>query len=587
MSSFFKDPSPSPKLDFIHKTVSILQNLDQADERSNANNFSFSHLQPSTPNHSVSVPSTTYPGMMTTTLNECFELFTQTEELSDENSWKCSKCKQQTNAYKNLCISTAPPILIIHLKRFFYQSKTSNFKLTTPVWFPVSTLDISKYVACDNNSTDSTDNLTNGQHHSEFSNKSYTYDLFAVCNHKGQNMANGHYTAFCKNLVDTKWYCFDDSNCFPLVDNPSDHILNTGFNNVFTENAYILFYKRRYCMTNEHWWINHVDRALYNSPEFVEYYRDIAQIERQQQHSHNETQLSANQAKKPNSLRSSIKNRILGTGKSGAANLHSNSAEELAHEHTQRGDDREIIKEQEETGGGNLINLDEHQLSNSINYYDELNRPKRIQHHKQNTSNFSNASTSSSNTTTHSTPARPSFASNNANALHKMFSMDTANLAAKYANESDDLIHLDPVAHINNSLNRQLKLADANSSGQDLLLNYPSDNEFVYYHTKQQVMNSYNGYNNGNVNAYYQYNNRSGQIPQKNSHSSSNQRNYTTSAHSNGQTSLSSANYYNNQNMNGNAINSNLSNSNNTSNNNNNSNPKSRYINQSSIETNI
>lgn len=24
--------------------------------------------------------------------------------------------------------------------------------------------------------------------------RSYIYDLFAVCNHKGQNMANGHYT---------------------------------------------------------------------------------------------------------------------------------------------------------------------------------------------------------------------------------------------------------------------------------------------------------------------------------------------------------------------------------------------------------
>jgi len=26
------------------------------------------------------------------------------------------------------------------------------------------------------------------------SHRSYVYDLFAVCNHKGQNMANGHYT---------------------------------------------------------------------------------------------------------------------------------------------------------------------------------------------------------------------------------------------------------------------------------------------------------------------------------------------------------------------------------------------------------
>ncbi len=152
-----------------------------------------------------------------TTLNDCFELFTQREELTDENSWMCPKCKKQTNATKKLCINSVPPILIIHLKRFFYKSKSSNFKLTTPVWFPTCNLDISKYISassktnkrCTNNnkSNESLNNenslndedddnnidVVNNENRDQY-NQSYVYDLFAVCNHKGQNMANGHYT---------------------------------------------------------------------------------------------------------------------------------------------------------------------------------------------------------------------------------------------------------------------------------------------------------------------------------------------------------------------------------------------------------
>ena len=98
------------------------------------------------------------------------------------------------------------------------KSKTSNFKLTTPVWFPVSNLDMSKYLenkprkTLPQNTT-SRSGYSNGKE-TEFMGKShsrefdyedsqevrpYVYDLFAVCNHKGQNMANGHYTGihFC------------------------------------------------------------------------------------------------------------------------------------------------------------------------------------------------------------------------------------------------------------------------------------------------------------------------------------------------------------------------------------------------------
>lgn len=118
-------------------------------------------------------------------------------------------------------------------------------------------------------------------------NQSYVYDLFAVCNHKGQNMANGHYTSFCKNLIDTKWYCFDDSACTPLFDHQSSsnqaNLFNNGSTNVCSENAYILFYKKRNCMRNEKWWIDYVDKSLLDSDEFDRFVTNLEAIELEQQ----------------------------------------------------------------------------------------------------------------------------------------------------------------------------------------------------------------------------------------------------------------------------------------------------------------
>ena len=56
-----------------------------------------------------------------------------------------------------------------------------------------------------------------------------------------------------------------------------------GANSVCTENAYILFYKRRNCMKNEKWWYNFVDRSLYESDEFHRFLNAMDAIERQQQ----------------------------------------------------------------------------------------------------------------------------------------------------------------------------------------------------------------------------------------------------------------------------------------------------------------
>jgi ubiquitin C-terminal hydrolase len=202
--NLFKDIDYS-KAEFVHRSVRYLQTIDENEL-----------IQQQKQNQQQQSTNNENQMLTTTTLDDCFDLFTQCEELTDENSWMCPKCKKQTNAYKKLCISSVPPVLIIHLKRFFYRSKTSNFKLTTPVWFPVTGLDMSKYIEKNKNQNDQNSNLNSDDNDEDDNDdennigdyietkmnnsgggsrqRPYIYDLFAVCNHKGQNMANGHYT---------------------------------------------------------------------------------------------------------------------------------------------------------------------------------------------------------------------------------------------------------------------------------------------------------------------------------------------------------------------------------------------------------
>ena len=67
-----------------------------------------------------------------------------------------------------------------------------------------------------------------------------TFDLYAVCNHTG-NMNSGHYTAYCRNHRDGRWYSYDDTQVNPI-----------GESEVVTNNAYMLFYCRRNPSRQQH-----------------------------------------------------------------------------------------------------------------------------------------------------------------------------------------------------------------------------------------------------------------------------------------------------------------------------------------------
>ena len=147
---------------------------------------------------------------------KCFQEFSKEETFDNDNLWKCSECNQNIPAKNKIEIYQTPKILIIQLKRF-----KNNQKIKTFVDFPLTNLDISKFVE-----------------HSKSKYKGMTkkYDLFAVANHYG-GLEYGHYDAYCLNYIDNCWYNFNDRSVQKI--NKEDE------NKIVTNDAYILFYKEK------------------------------------------------------------------------------------------------------------------------------------------------------------------------------------------------------------------------------------------------------------------------------------------------------------------------------------------------------
>ncbi|XP_075065694.1 ubiquitin carboxyl-terminal hydrolase 15 isoform X1 [Mixophyes fleayi] len=146
-------------------------------------------------------------------LKDCIELFTTKEKLGAEDPWYCPNCKEHQQATKKLDLWSLPPVLVVHLKRFSY-SRYMRDKLDTLVDFPVSDLDMSKFLINPNAGP-------------------CCYNLIAVSNHYG-GMGGGHYTAFAKNKDDEKWYYFDDSS-----------VSSASEDQIVSKAAYVLFYQRQ------------------------------------------------------------------------------------------------------------------------------------------------------------------------------------------------------------------------------------------------------------------------------------------------------------------------------------------------------
>ena len=142
------------------------------------------------------------------TLDDCLKSFEEVEELDDNNTIYCRRCKKHVRGTKKMDLYKLPNYLIIHLKRFKRHGYSCQ-KNGAQVSFPVEGLIVKT--------------------HSE---ESISYDLYAVSNHFG-SMGGGHYTAYGKN-INGNWYDFNDSSASLLRDKSS----------ITSSAAYVLFYKR-------------------------------------------------------------------------------------------------------------------------------------------------------------------------------------------------------------------------------------------------------------------------------------------------------------------------------------------------------
>jgi len=159
-------------------------------------------------------------GIVFKTLDECINNFCESEIVED---YKCDKCKVTSKALKKMSIFQLPQKLIIQLKRFNSRNPSSQNMFTRMIGGKIN--DLIKFPL---------NNLAFTSAQNPIKPLNDKYNLYAIVNHSG-GLNGGHYVAHCKNLLDGKWYNFNDSTV-SYVNNPQD---------VIDQSAYILFYENK------------------------------------------------------------------------------------------------------------------------------------------------------------------------------------------------------------------------------------------------------------------------------------------------------------------------------------------------------
>jgi ubiquitin carboxyl-terminal hydrolase 8 len=170
---------------------------------------------------SISVPLVPTKSKSIIKLEDCLEKFMEGEQLDERNAWYCPSCRQHVCALKMIALWTVPDILIIHMKRFTFDTCMTSggmlrSKMDDTVEFPIDRFDLTKHIL---GPVDS--------------NAPPVYKLFGVSEHIGPTANSGHYTATVRNSIDNGWYRCNDS-----------HVGRTSGEASISGGAYLLFYQR-------------------------------------------------------------------------------------------------------------------------------------------------------------------------------------------------------------------------------------------------------------------------------------------------------------------------------------------------------
>ena len=143
-------------------------------------------------------------GKPSVSVMDCWKSFFSEERLLSEDGWTCTRCLGGSFATKQLRMTTEPPLLIIHLKRFKTTSSGRSYKCSDPVVIPLK-LPLSSQ-----------------------------YSLYGMVRHHGTSVASGHYTAEVAGGGGSRWWRCNDRSVYKTVRECDRE----------SRDAYILFYKR-------------------------------------------------------------------------------------------------------------------------------------------------------------------------------------------------------------------------------------------------------------------------------------------------------------------------------------------------------
>lgn len=146
-------------------------------------------------------------------LHDCMGAFFSADELKGDNMYSCEKCNKLRNGIKFSRVLALPEMLCVHLKRFRHDLSYSS-KISSPVIFPLTGLDMRQYL------------------HKDCKSKVSTYDLSAVICHHG-TVGSGHYICYAKHAPTDKWFEYDDQT-----------VTQVSAETVQNCEAYVLFYQK-------------------------------------------------------------------------------------------------------------------------------------------------------------------------------------------------------------------------------------------------------------------------------------------------------------------------------------------------------
>ena len=171
-------------------------------------------------------------------IHECLRSYCKEEKLGRDELWKCPYCKCEREATKQITITRAPRILVVHFKRFSASKHETARKIHTPIHFPLHQLNIGPYML-QSPAASNRERVAISEDGEPATTPPFIYDCYAVMRHLGTSLSGGHYIALVKDEARGCWRKFDDeysSDFDPAKLRPEQRLQN--------EQAYLVFYNR-------------------------------------------------------------------------------------------------------------------------------------------------------------------------------------------------------------------------------------------------------------------------------------------------------------------------------------------------------